>query len=61
MDYNLVWGIYWVLCWFCIVAGFVRGFEEWSIKDFVLSFLGSAIANLVAFSIGAKILNNFIG
>lgn len=61
MDYNLVWGIYWVLAWFFAVGTGASLNTEKSLSDASISLLTGVILSGVIFGVGAGILNHFIG
>lgn len=61
MDYNLVWGIYWVLAWFFAVFVGLYSVEERSLSDLLFILLSGVVTSGVVFGIGSLILGRFIG
>ena len=61
MDYNLVWGIYWVLGWFFAIYVGLNSMEERTFTDLLFSLLSGLVTSGVVFGIGFLILHRYIG
>jgi hypothetical protein len=61
MDYNLVWGIYWVFAWLFAVFIGLTSIEQRTLADLSFSMISGIITSGVVFGIGAGILHLFIG
>lgn len=61
MDYNLLWGIYWLIAWFFAVFIGFASIERRTLTDLIMSLLSGVIVSAVVFGIGSAILRSFIG
>lgn len=61
MDYNLLWGIYWLIAWFFAVFIGFASIERKSLSDVTISMIAGIIVSAVVFGIGSAILHSFIG
>ena len=61
MDYNLLWGIYWLIAWFFAVFIGCQSIEKKSLSDFTISMIAGIVVSAVVFGVGSAILNSFIG
>lgn len=61
MDYNLVWGIYWVLGWLFAVYVGLNSMEERTLTDLFFSLLSGLVTSGVVFGIGSLVLHRYIG
>ena len=61
MDYNLLWGIYWLIAWFFAVFIGFASIERRTMSDLIMSLVSGVIVSAVVFGIGSAILHSFIG
>lgn len=61
MDYNLLWGIYWLIAWFFAVFIGFASIERRTLSDLIMSMVSGVIVSAVVFGIGSAILHSFIG
>lgn len=61
MDYNLLWGIYWLIAWFFAVFVGAASIERKTVSDLTVSMIAGIVVSAVVFGIGSLILHSFIG
>ena len=61
MDYNLLWGIYWLIAWFFAVFVGCHSIERKSLSDVTVSMIAGIVVSAIVFGVGSIILHSFIG